>query len=1041
MTSLFDVGKSAIQAYRQSLSVTGQNIANINTDGYVRREADLQEVTASQGGITSIANQSGLGVRVADIRRSFDELLTSRKLSASAKFEQSDSFLKQVAKLEDLLLPGESDLGSQIASFFRALNDLAAAPSDLAPRAVAIESGNSLAEAFNSTAVQLDQLKQATLDRTSEAVNSLNTLTKELASVNDKILSAGQSGRSPNSLLDLRDKLIDEISKLADVTASYTDRGVANVTVGSSGVGPSLISGNKSTNVGFIERYDKIGGLQIILNPLASKTPTSQLSSGKIAGLSEAYGSIRGVIDQVNSLAAELSTRLNAQHRLGVALDGSAGGDLFSTISVETIRSPATSTDVDVELTVIDANQLPSSSLALTYSAESKVWNLSGANSGLIASGKRNLKGPGFEINVSGVPREGDSFQIAPGSDTAGQIKFLLTRPHDFAAASPDLVTASNSNLSDAELSMKRIPLSPYPNNGLIGEDLANSLSSVEAQEFINDGLITTIPAGTDRVDIASFTKQASAKFHFSGLGLQNINQFSFTRLNSDDDGPHTFNIGYGSAYPTDQSGNYWQDAVDIAEALNSGILKSTANQSLFDLGMRASGSGGNLTFTTSNGNFVSSGVGMPEISTGGLTNVASIADAITASDLQIFTREGRHIAGVAFSDAQITEFMTSVNGFDDSAVYTAEYLNNTTNSYRGIDMDVSFAGGLHALEIGSNGIAPALAQGTTIVPANSTPAQTMTIALPDSSSLSIPIAVGASAFSAAASFNEVLRNSGVRAEAKTQIELFDFQGTGVVSFDLEVANRVPIEISADVTPTNLSNLAIALNKVSSETGVVAVTSTDKTRIILTSDVGDDIAISKLGAASPSFLGRFVDDDGVAETSPIGTVNVSGAFKTPLSSTSVVTNALIAGPTVSSNTVSGSGADINIASDTSGNYTVTINSGGSGAANPYAVGETFTVDGTTIGGTTGTHDVTITVGAVDANGVITSATASGFAPGISQAQTTFSSLTTDGLGSGATFDVTLADGVATVAVNAVGDSTMLAIRLQSLVRQSVARMA
>ena len=48
MTSLFDVGKSAIQAYRQSLSVTGQNIANINTDGYVRREADLKEVTASQ---------------------------------------------------------------------------------------------------------------------------------------------------------------------------------------------------------------------------------------------------------------------------------------------------------------------------------------------------------------------------------------------------------------------------------------------------------------------------------------------------------------------------------------------------------------------------------------------------------------------------------------------------------------------------------------------------------------------------------------------------------------------------------------------------------------------------------------------------------------------------------------------------------------------------------------------------------------------------------------------------------------------------------
>ena len=100
----------------------------------------------------------------------------------------------------------------------------------------------------------------------------------------------------------------------------------------------------------------------------------------------------------------------------------------------------------------------------------------------------------------------------------------------------------------------------------------------------------------------------------------------------------------------------------------------------------------------------------------------------------------------------------------------------------------------------------------------------------------------------------------------------------------------------------------------------------------------------------------------------------------------------------SSNTVSGSGADLNISSDTSGNYTVTINSGGAGSANPYVVGETFTIDGTLVGGTTGTHDVTITVAAVDTNGVITSATAAGFAPGITQAQTTLSPTTTDGSG-------------------------------------------
>ena len=103
---------------------------------------------------------------------------------------------------------------------------------------------------------------------------------------------------------------------------------------------------------------------------------------------------------------------------------------------------------------------------------------------------------------------------------------------------------------------------------------------------------------------------------------------------------------------------------------------------------------------------------------------------------------------------------MTSANGFDDSAVYTAEYLNNTLNPYRGIDMDVSFAGGMHAMKIGSNGIGPTLAQGTTLVPANATVAQTVTVGLPDSSS--VPIAVGASAATAADSFNKILSNSGV---------------------------------------------------------------------------------------------------------------------------------------------------------------------------------------------------------------------------------------------------------------------------------------
>ena len=138
MSSLFDIGKSAIQSYRQALAVTGQNIANVNTDGYKRREADLKEVGASSGSVTSTGNTAGLGVRVEDIRRSFDQFLLDRSRSSIANYEKLTAYTNQMKQLEDVLLPGDADIGSYIGRFFGSLQDVAANPGDLAPRTVAL---------------------------------------------------------------------------------------------------------------------------------------------------------------------------------------------------------------------------------------------------------------------------------------------------------------------------------------------------------------------------------------------------------------------------------------------------------------------------------------------------------------------------------------------------------------------------------------------------------------------------------------------------------------------------------------------------------------------------------------------------------------------------------------------------------------------------------------------------------------------------------------------------------------------------------------
>ena len=118
MANLFDIGKSGLESYRQALSVTGQNIANIDTDGYKRREASLDEISVGKAGITSVGKETGLGVRVTSIRRSFDEFLLNKARSSNASARSKETFYQNVKSLEDVVLPGESQYWHSIKSFF-----------------------------------------------------------------------------------------------------------------------------------------------------------------------------------------------------------------------------------------------------------------------------------------------------------------------------------------------------------------------------------------------------------------------------------------------------------------------------------------------------------------------------------------------------------------------------------------------------------------------------------------------------------------------------------------------------------------------------------------------------------------------------------------------------------------------------------------------------------------------------------------------------------------------------------------------------------
>ena len=859
MTSLFDVGKSALNSYRQSLAVTGQNIANINTEGYKKREANLEEVTGSQGSVTSLANQTGLGVRVTDVNRSFDQYLLNRARTASAGFEKLDNYVDQVSQLEDLLLPEKGGLSDQIANFFDSLREVAAAPSELAPRAVAIEQGKALAQGFNTYAQRVEELKDGIKSVFSDSMLSVNMLSKQLADVNGRILATGQSGQSPNSIYDLRDRVINDLSKLVDLTVDYQDRGVANLRLGSSGVGPVLVEGTTTRSLDFEET---ISGLQPVVLSGGARRATNQITAGMVAGLADAFTTANEVLKDVNHLALLMGREMNGQHKAGITLDGTRGENIFSTNGMVLTPGSANRSDVTGELDIIDPETLPINRMVATYSAEEDMWTVTGKDLEAPLRGARQIAGPGFMLRISGDASTGDTLVISPETGAAQNLRFLLDKPQQLAASNGLLVSASSKNLSDAMISSQTITPAAGPKLATLTDVFTNSASPIEASEFFRDGFVAKIPAGTTAVSLNSLMRQSTASFQLTDIELNSLTGLNFALTDTENMGPFSFDIRYQTAFPQASVNGKWPNTSDLAEMLNKGVLKTAANETLQDLGLYASGADGQLTLTSANGNFDKTDSNVARLIAGGGQLRAITSDRIDASDLQIFTSEGRHISGSALSVDQVAEVLTAENGFGQDALYSAAYLNQRNPAYRGMDIQIQRVKGFDVLRTGANGIGATAIAGIGRMPAS--PANEQVVAVQHSGGhiYNVMLESGTSAADAASQLNTALVNTDITAEAIMRLELSDFGDAGKVSFGLENDNLEPVEIKANIISSDLTNLATAINNQSSRTGVKAYLSANKNRLILESSSGKDIFLSDITKVTPKFKAKVVNEDG-----------------------------------------------------------------------------------------------------------------------------------------------------------------------------------
>ena len=951
MPGLFDVGKTALQSYRQSLAVTGQNIANLNTEGYKRRDANLEEISGSQGGITSVASQAGLGVRVEEIRRAFDSYVVDRTRSANANFESNDALLNKLSELEDILLPQDSNLGIFLGRFFNSLQEIATAPGDSAPRIVAIETGHALAESFQQTSNVANDLKVGTLKQTNQDIVSLNVLTGELVRINASLMSSGSTGNASNSMLDSRDRIIDEISKFVEVTTDLDTRGAATLRIGNSGNGPLLVSNDTSSNISVSETFD---GLQYSLTVGGKDAPTSQINSGALKGYSDAFTLIKKTIADVDEMAFVFAQQVNEQHRQGLDLNNERGRDLFGSTGFSVTQNLTNISDISAEVVITDLSKVSGKRVSVNYEESSKTWIAYDEARTKLGSGRSTIIMPGYEIKIAGNALNGEEFYIAPSEGFSRNLKFIVTRPDNIAAASTKIVFADTNNKSSADISAIKTDTSSSLNIPEIGKVLTNSFSSISASEFYNTGAIAHIPANATAIELASLKQQPQIKFSLTDTQLATASTLSFSRATPASQA-YQFNIAYGDVFQGETG--TWPGAESIAKYLNQGTLTTppdndgisvattlsgagnltiggvltaagaatfndprrisvtsagndvgrsftitgtdangatqsetvsgqnsatvlstksfktvtsvsvdgatAANVStgvsglrLADIGIHASGNKGNLSLALSTGTLAST---TPQIMSSGVPITGSILNGSSASKLQVFTREGRHISGSPLTDNEVNTLMTSANGFSKNAEYRADYLNGYGDAgYRGIEIERTNSTADSVISIGGDGNSPRAFSSPTLLADSPTEPWALTVG----GTKVINVTAGSSAGHAAKIINEQSSKFGVMATATSRVELKNSGDSGTVTFKLGSDNTDFIKIEARVSATSMNSLAEKINLFTTNTGVTATVSSDQGRLILVNKSGTDINITDFdfdGNAGQTITATVVD--------------------------------------------------------------------------------------------------------------------------------------------------------------------------------------
>ena len=504
--NLLNIANSGIRANSELLQTTSKNIANVNTEGYVRERTEFT---------TMIDNQVGRG-QTYRLLNEFAQKQLNRDTSNKSFFDQ---FVSEASRVDQIFSEKSNSLSTSINSMFNNVQEALNQPSSTVARSLVMSDAQNLIDQMDRLAGIVSEQKAVVNEQLEIFSEEANTLIESISSLNQEI--AGVHGTKneadASSAYNERDKAIRDLSKLIDIETLDGPNGEKQVFMGT---GEAVVMQNGSFNLFSISgdpdanfkelRLDVNGGQAVPLEIDPTKL------KGKIGGLLAFRDDILvPAQNQIGQMGIALADSFNQQNRLGMDANGELGGDIFDIPTVSAFVYQANTGTANMSATVEagKGSELPASDFVITYTGnpnevsiqpiDNKGEPLGTASlatippSGIIDSAAiTSGESFGLELNVTGAGNAGDQFQIKLNSGAAGNISLTTGRGEDIALASPIRTADGLDNTGTGTISpgdVSDVTTGSFTNPLGLANGPINIVKTANANEYqLTDGNGTT---------------------------------------------------------------------------------------------------------------------------------------------------------------------------------------------------------------------------------------------------------------------------------------------------------------------------------------------------------------------------------------------------------------------------------------------------------------------------------------------------------------------------------------------------------------------